>query len=232
MLIEFTMIIALKNVLSKNTVGAVQEALTTANWQDGGQSAGHLAKDVKDNLQLAQNDPLAIELGKIMVSALAQHPEFQGAAVPRQVFPPMFNCYQNGGHFGKHVDNSIRFCPQTGNAIRTDLSVTIFLNDAEDYQGGELIVHDLYGEHSVKLNAGDAVLYPSGSLHQVLPVTKGKRLASFFWLQSFVGDHEKRALLYQLDQSIQSLTQQQIAKDEVTRLTHVYHNLLRSYSQT
>lgn len=226
------MIIALKNVLPETTLRAVSHALETADWLSGQHSAGHLAKQVKDNLQLAQSSPLATELGKVMVSALAKHPQFQGAALPRQVFPPMFNCYQHGGHFGKHVDNSIRFCPQTGNAIRTDLSVTIFLNDPSEYEGGELVIHDLFGKHAVKLNAGDAVLYPSGSLHEVLPVTQGKRLASFFWLQSFVSDHEKRALLYQLDQSIQSLSTQQVAPEEVTQLTHVYHNLLRSYSET
>lgn len=226
------MLIQIPNLLSKSDCKNIEAQLEQADWILGSRTAGHIAKDVKNNLQLMQDDPLAMRLGEFLVSHLAQNGEFQAAAVPHKIFPPMFNCYQGGGTFGDHIDNAIRFHPQTGEAIRTDVSMTIFLNEPEEYEGGELIVQDTYGEQRVKLAAGSAVLYPSTSLHQVTPVTQGRRLASFFWIQSFIPDLVQRNTLYQLDKSIQSLTAQLGNSTDVTRLSGVYHNLLRQWSRS
>lgn len=225
------MLLTLSNVLTKEETQAFEHELENADWILGSNTAGHIAKQVKSNLQLEQSNPIAKKLGDFLLSKLALHPEFQGAALPAKILPPMFNCYQGGGTFGDHIDNAIRFHPEHGYPIRTDVSITVFLNEPEQYEGGELIIQDTYGEKKVKLNAGDAVLYPSTSLHQVTPVKKGRRLASFFWIQSLVPQAEQRSQLYQLDQSIQALTKTLEEHPEITRLSGIYHNLLRLWSQ-
>lgn len=224
------MLLVLENVLSKDECKTIIAQLEQADWVLGSSTAGHVAKNVKQNLQLSQDNPLADKLGKFLVSKLVPRSDFQAAAIPNKIFPPMFNCYQGGGTFGDHIDNAIRFHPQNGTAIRTDVSMTIFLNEPEEYEGGELIIQDTYGEQKVKLAAGNAILYPSTSLHQVTPVTNGRRLASFFWIQSFIPDLVQRGTLYQLDQSIQSLSASVPEHPEITRLTGIYHNLLRQWS--
>ena len=174
------MLIEIENVLSPDECRAFVAKLEQTDWIDGSATAGHIAKSAKNNLQLAQDNSVGIELGQILIAKLANTSEFQAAAIPHKIFPPMFNCYQGGGTFGDHIDNAIRFHPQTGEAIRTDVSITVFLNNPDEYQGGELVIRDTYGSQTVKLKAGSAVLYPSTSLHQVTPVTRGMRLASFF----------------------------------------------------
>ncbi len=225
------MLIKLNQVLNKNHCLDITEQLIAADWVLGESTAGHLAKNEKSNLQLAQDNPLAQNLGQFIVGQLANVSDFQAAAVPHKIFPPMFNCYQGGGTFGNHIDNAIRFHPQTGEAIRTDVSITVFLNEPDEYDGGELIIQDTYGEQKVKLAAGDAVLYPSTSLHQVTPVTRGRRLASFFWIQSFVADLVNRTTLYQLDKSIQDISLKLPNSQEAITLSGIYHNLLRQWSR-
>ena len=224
------MLLTLENVLSKSECKTIVKQLEEADWVQGAATAGHIAKNVKQNLQLAQDNALGLKLGELLVEKLAQRGDFQSAAVPHKIFPPMFNCYQVGGTFGDHIDNAIRFHPTNGIAIRTDLSITVFLNEPDEYQGGELIIQDTYAEQKVKLAAGSAILYPSTSVHQVTPVTEGRRLASFFWLQSFIPDLVQRGTLYQLDQSIQALTASVPEHPEIIRLSGIYHNLLRQWS--
>lgn len=206
--------------------------LAEAQWLDGESTAGHQAKRAKNNLQLAQSCPVGQTLGRFIVARLNQHECFKSAALPCKVFPPMFNCYQAGGSFGNHIDNAIRYPEDGSQCVRTDLSITVFLSDPESYQGGELRIEDTYGQQSIKLAAGDAILYPSTSMHRVEPVTAGKRMASFFWIQSLIRSDEQRRVLYDLDQSIQSLTQQNPEQVELVKLTGVYHNLLRQWSDT
>jgi len=226
------MVLELENVLTKEECSTIVAQLEQADWILGSRTAGHVAKSVKQNLQLSQDNSLAIKLGELLVAKLAERGDFQAAAIPNKIFPPMFNCYQGGGTFGDHIDNAIRFHPLNGTAIRTDVSITVFLNEPEEYEGGELIIQDTYGEQRVKLSAGNAILYPSTSLHQVTPVTDGRRLASFFWIQSFIPDVVQRGTLYQLDQSIQALTASVPEHPEITRLSGVYHNLLRQWSMS
>jgi PKHD-type hydroxylase len=183
-----------------------------------------------NNLQLAEGAEAAQRLGAMILDALDQSLLFASAALPARVFPPLFNCYRRGQAFGKHVDNAIRQVRGTGHRIRTDISVTLFLNDPGEYDGGELMIDDSYGNHSVKLPAGHLVLYPSTSLHHVRPITRGARLASFFWIQSLVREDAQRSLLFDMDMAIVRLRQQVGDSDEVVALTGVYHNLLRRWS--
>jgi PKHD-type hydroxylase len=226
------MILHLKNILTAQQLAEIRELLEHADWQDGKQTAGHMAVHRKSNEQLQQDSPLAIQIGDALLKILSLREDFVSAALPAKIFPPMFNRYQGGGAFGFHVDNAIRQVPGTPVKIRTDLSMTLFLNEPDEYEGGELIIQDTFGNQSVKLPAGDMILYPSGSLHKVTPVTKGHRLCSFFWLQSLVMDHEQRRTLYQLDQSIQALKPDLGEDERVDQLAWVYHNLLRRWSQT
>ena len=201
-----------------------------APWVDGRVTAGHQGVHVKQNQQLAEGSSTAIELGNIVLSALERHPLFISAALPHRVYPPMFNRYQGGMHFGSHVDGSVRLMPGTGDKIRTDLSATLFLAAPDSYDGGELLIEDTYGTQTVKLPAGDMILYPASSLHQVNPVTRGMRMACFFWVQSMIRDDGRRTLLFDLDNAIQRLTATNADEGARVRLTGCYHNLLRMWS--
>ena len=227
------MILQIEDLFPAGHLAHLRQRLDGANWQDGRLTAGAQAATVKSNLQLAQDDPLAIELGNQIIATLAQHPLFVSAALPLRFFPPMFNRYENGGQYGLHVDNAIRYPLGSRDTVRSDLSCTLFLRDPDDYDGGELEIEDRYGCQQVKLPAGHLVLYPSTSLHRVTPVTRGSRVCAFFWIQSLVRSNSQREMLFDLDQSIQSLTAQHGHQDaDVTRLTGIYHNLLRQWAET
>jgi PKHD-type hydroxylase len=186
---------------------------------------------VKQNQQIAESTPLAKELGELILTRLERHPLFVSAVLPRHVYPPMFNRYETGMQFGSHVDGAVRRLPGTGHTIRTDVSATLFLAGPESYDGGELLIEDTYGTQAVKLAAGDMVVYPASSVHRVAPVTRGTRLASFFWVQSLVRDDAQRTLLFNLDAAIQNLNQQHATHPALVELTGVYHNLLRMWAQ-
>jgi PKHD-type hydroxylase len=225
------MLLVVPKVLSSEQLNRCREKLTAADWVDGKVTAGYQGAPLKQNRQLPEDAPLTRELSDLVLAALERNPLFISAALPARVYPPMFNRYEGGGHFGSHVDNAVRLLPGTGIKIRTDISATLFLADPGDYDGGELLIEDTYGTHSVKLPAGDMVLYPSSSLHKVTPVTRGARLASFFWVQSMVRDDAQRTLLFDLDNAIQRLNA--AAADETARahLIGCYHNLLRMWSE-
>lgn len=227
------MLLQLPKVLGPELVAFFRERLASASWADGRITAGHQSGKAKDNEQLPEHDPVAIELGALVREALKKNDNYFSAALPRVVFPPLFNRYRGGQSFGFHVDNAIRY-DRTGQLVqpvRTDLSATLFLSDPDSYDGGELVIEDTYGVHQVKLAAGDMVLYPGTSLHRVLPVTRGERLASFFWIQSLVRDDGDRRLLFELDVSIRRLTQATPDHPALVQLTGVYHNLLRRWAE-
>ncbi len=230
------MLVRVPNVLSAEQVASMRTKLDAAGaaWVDGRATAGHQGAQVKHNLQIAENTPIARELGDPILAALERNPLFISAALPSHVYPPMFNRYDSVGGmaFGSHVDGAIRLLPGTGIKIRTDLSATLFLSAPEEYDGGELMIEDTYGSQTVKLPAGDLVLYPSTSLHRVTPVTRGSRLASFFWIQSLVRDDTQRTLLFDLDMAIVSLSQDAGGHDALVSLTGCYHNLLRMWADT
>ena len=228
----FAMLLHVPAVLDADTVARFRQALEGADWIDGRKTAGSQGAQVKRNLQLAPESPLAAELGQLVVNALMRQPQFFSAALPRKFLPPYFNRYEGGGHYGFHVDGAIRSSPGNFNDVRTDVSCTLFLCEPNEYDGGELVVQDTYGEHEVKLPAGDAIVYPSTSLHQVLPVTRGVRLASFMWLQSLVRDDARRAQLFELDQAIESLRARLGECPETLTLGNHYHNLLRQWAET
>lgn len=225
------MLLAIPKVLTPEQLRYCREQLTAASWVDGRATAGHQGAQVKDNRQLPESSPIARELGDLILGMLERHPLFISATLPARVYPPLFNRYEGGQHFGNHVDNAVRLLPGTGIKIRTDISATLFLNEPDEYDGGELIVEDTYGTHSVKLAAGDMVIYPSTSLHRVTPVTRGARLASFFWIQSMIREDSQRALLFDLDTAIQRLTAANADEPSRVRLTGCYHNLLRMWSE-
>jgi PKHD-type hydroxylase len=225
------MLIQIPEVLNQEEVGLFRKELDNTSWVDGKVTAGYQSAQVKENMQLPETSVVAIELGRRIVQALHRNPLFISAALPAKIFPPLFNRYDGGHSFGNHVDNSIRRIPATGEQIRTDLSVTLFLSSPEEYDGGELIVDDTYGAHSVKLPAGHMVLYPSTSLHRVLPVTRGSRVSSFFWLQSMVRRDEQRSLLLNLDVAIQKVGQDMPEHPSLVEFTGVYHNLLREWAE-
>lgn len=226
------MMFTLRKVLTPEQVKEARQALESADWVDGRVSAGHLATRVKENEQLAEDHPVSRRLGDAVLQALGRHPEFLAAALPLKVLPPRFNRYRGGGQYGMHVDASVFSVPGTPHRIRSDLSATLFLSDPDEYEGGELVVADTYGEHAVRLAAGDMVLYPGSSLHRVTPVTRGTRLASFFWIQSLVRDDGRRALMWELDGAIRDLAGELPGHPALDRLTGVYHNLLRQWAQT
>jgi PKHD-type hydroxylase len=230
------MLVHVQKVLDEAQLGAIRARLASAGdaWVDGRATAGHQGAPVKSNQQLAEDSPIARELGDIVLAALERNPLFISAALPSRVYPPMFNRYHGGMHFGSHVDGAVRLLPGTGAKIRTDISATLFLAPPEDYDGGELLVEDSYGVQRVKLPAGDMILYPAGSLHRVEPVARGARLASFFWVQSMVRDDAQRTLLYDLDMSIMRLTRDvsnAAANPALVSLTGCYHNLLRMWGE-
>jgi PKHD-type hydroxylase len=225
------MLMTIPDVLTLDQVGAMRAKLDAAGWVDGKVTAGYQAQRVKENHQLPEGHPLAMELGEMVLGALARSPLFMSAALPLRVFPPMFNRYTGGGHFGTHIDTAIRADARTGQRIRTDVSATLFLAEPEEYDGGELLVEDNYGSHSVKLPAGHMVLYPATSLHRVEPVTRGSRVASFFWVQSMIRSDIDRTLLFDLDQGIQRVASEAPGSGAAVALTGVYHNLMRRWAE-
>lgn len=225
------MLLHLPGVLEPAQVRAMRATLDAAQWTDGKQTVGPQGARVKHNLQLPEAAPERRELGAQVLAALARHPLYHPAVLPLRALPPRFNRYEGGGHYGFHVDGSVMALPN-GEQMRSDVSCTLFLSDPDEYDGGELVVADTYGEHEVKLPAGDAILYPSTSLHQVNPVTRGARVAAFFWIQSLVREERRRRLLFELDTSIQALTRSAADGAALLQLTGVYHNLLREWAQT
>jgi PKHD-type hydroxylase len=228
---SFIMMLHIPGVLTREQVADMRRRLDESQWVDGRATVGTQGAKVKQNRQLPDTSPLGVELGQIVLQALANNPLFFSAALPLRISPPLFNCYAGGEHYGAHVDGSMRRIPGSGQWLRTDVSSTLFLCDPEEYDGGELIVTDQYGEHEVKLPAGDLILYPSTSIHRVQPVTRGARICSFFWTQSMVRDDMRRGMLLELDQNIQSLRARVGDSPEMVGLTGHYHNLLRQWSE-
>ena len=227
------MMLQIPEVLTKAQVAECRAILDAGPWVDGNLTSGFQAARAKTNEQLPQDSDAARRVGEAILQALEANPLFVSAALPQVILPPMFNRYGEGMGFKDHVDNAIRRDPVSGQRLRTDLSATLFLEEPENYDGGELVVNDLYGQHVVKLGAGDMILYPSGALHRVLPVTKGARIASFFWVQSMVRDAGRRALLYELDMCVQEATLAMGGESRtVQQLAAVYHNLLRRWADT
>jgi PKHD-type hydroxylase len=226
------MLLPVPDVLTPEQVAQTRKLLDQADWIDGRATAGHQSAKAKDNMQVAENHPAGRQAGDMIVRALERNSLFLSAALPLKVFPPLFNRYQGGQSFGTHVDNAVRQVPGTPHRVRTDLSATLFLAPPEDYDGGELSVEDTYGVHSVKLPAGHMILYPSTSLHHVRPVTRGTRLAAFFWIQSMVRDDGQRTLLFDLDMAIQRISRDMPNHASAVQLTGVYHNLLRRWADT
>ena len=229
------MLLHIPGILDREQVARFRASLEAAEWVDGRQTVGAQGAQVKRNLQLAEASPLRRELGAEVLAALARSPLFFAATLPLRTLAPRFNRYQGGGEYGFHVDGAVMALPpvagESAGYMRSDVSCTLFLSEPEDYDGGGLIVDDTYGEHEVKLPAGDLVVYPSSSLHRVEPVTRGVRLASFFWVQSMVRDQQQRQMLFDLDTSIQSLTAGGGDRDALLKLTGVYHNLLRLWAE-
>lgn len=225
------MLLHIPQVLSKAEVADIRRQLDTAGWGDGAGTAGAQAVGIKHNQQLSAESPVFRELSGRIAQALSRHPLFMSAALPKHILPPMFNRYENGGHYGNHIDNAIQTDRFTGLKVRTDVSTTVFLSEPEEYEGGELIAEDSYGCHEVKLPAGDAIVYPSTSLHRVEPVTKGVRVASFLWTQSLVRDAWRRAMMFDLDMTILKLRQQHGDTAEVVALTGHYHKLLQQWAE-
>lgn len=226
------MLLPIPDVLTPEQVAQARAKLDAADWADGRITAGYQSAKAKDNAQLPEDSPAARELGALVLDALSRNSTFFSAALPKRIYPPLFNRYSGGQSFGYHVDNAIRYDRSRGgvDAVRTDLSATLFLSSPDEYDGGELIIEDTFGTHSVKLPAGHMVLYPGTSLHKVTPVTRGARLASFFWMQSMVRDDGQRRLMFELDVSIRRLTQDVPAHPALVQLTGVYHNLLRQWA--
>ena len=228
------MLVCIPDVLSMADVADFRRIMDASDWEDGRSTAGAASAMVKRNEQLPPDSEVARQLGNRILSALSASPRFISAAIPLRIFPPLFNRYaaSDGHHFGLHVDNAVRGDRLTGMRIRTDLSVTLFLSEPEEYDGGELVIEDLYGSHEIKLPSGDLVVYPASSLHLVTPVTRGTRVASFFWLQSMVRDAHARSLIFDLDTAIQALVERLGRDDpETVKLTGIYHNLIRHWAE-
>jgi PKHD-type hydroxylase len=224
------MLLHIPDILTSEQVAHCRQKLEKADWVDGRVTAGHQSALAKDNMQAPEDHPVARELGELILAALQNNPLFMAAALPLKVFPPLFNRYQGGQSFGMHVDNAVRQVTGTPHRVRTDLSATLFLASPDEYDGGELSVEDTYGLHNVKLPAGHLILYPASSLHHVQPVTRGARLASFFWIQSMVRDDGQRTLLFDLDMAIQRAGAEMPDHPSIIQLTGVYHNLLRRWA--
>lgn len=226
------MMVRIPALLTKEQVAHARALLSSAAWVDGKVTAGAQSAKAKANLQVPEDAPAARELGDLILSALGRNERFTSAALALRVFPPLFNRYDEGMTFGSHIDNAIRFI-KTGGAnvrVRTDLSATLFLTEPEDYDGGELEIEDTYGAHSVKLPAGDLVLYSATSRHRVTPVTRGSRWAAFFWIQSMIRDEANRLALYELDNAVQGLRARLGETEELIALTGLYHNLVRRWA--
>ncbi len=223
------MLIQIADVFTPAEAAEMRARLEAADWVDGKVTAGHQSAQVKQNRQLVETHPLAQELGGVIMQRLTRNPLFMAAALPRKIIPPLFNRYEGGENFGYHVDNAVRPITGTPDRVRTDMSATLFLSEPDSYEGGELVVDDLYGPRSIKLPAGHMVLYPGTSLHRVSAVTRGARISAFFWLQSLVREDAQRTLLLELDVAIQRLTQDVKEHPSLVQLTGVYHNLLRRW---
>ncbi len=226
------MLVQIPGLLSPQALQQCRDVLAGAPWTDGRVTAGTQSAQVKNNWQLPEQSLQCQALRPVIADALNQNPLFLSAALPKRIFPPLFNRYE-GAHntFGNHIDNAIRYCPVTGQRVRTDLSATVFLSDPDSYEGGELVIEDTYGQHAVKLAAGDMVLYPGSSLHRVEPVTSGVRMAAFFWIESLVRETERRRLLFEMDMAIVELRNTQGDCPPAINLTGCYHNLLRMWAE-
>ncbi len=225
------MLITVPDILTSEQLTQARARLAQAEWIDGRVTAGHQSALAKDNLQIPEGSPAAEEIGGMILAALGRNPLFISAALPAKVFPPLFNSYAGGQSFGTHIDNAIRHVKGTSHRVRSDLSATLFLTPPEDYDGGELLIEDTYGVHSVKLPLGHMVLYPSSSLHRVEPVRRGRRVSSFFWIQSMVRADAQRTLLYDLDQAAQRVNRDTPQSPAAVQLTGIYHNLLRQWAE-
>lgn len=226
------MLLHIPDVLSHEQVLAMRQQLEASLWVDGRQTVGAQGARVKRNRQLPEHAAITQEMGKIVLAALKKNTTFFSAALPLRIVPPLFNVYADGEHYGYHVDGALREVPHTDVIVRTDLSATLFLSAPDEYVGGELEVADTYGLHEVKLPAGDLILYPSTSLHQVKPVTEGARVCGFFWMQSMIRDASRRTMLFEMDQTIQALRIKIGDCAEVLALTGQYHNLVRMWAET
>lgn len=224
------MLIHIPQVLTAEQVAQCREALDKAEWADGRNTAGYISQRVKDNNQVPDTHPVGRQLGQMILAILEKHPLFTSAALPLKLVPPLFNRYTDNQNYGRHVDGAIRPVAGTPFRVRTDLSATLFLSAPEDYDGGELVIDDTFGPRRIKLPAGDMVLYPGTSVHHVEPVTRGARLASFFWIQSMVREDSQRAMLFNLDASIQQLGRDVPDHPAVVQLAGLYHNLLRLWA--
>lgn len=225
------MLLRIPDVLTREELALARHLMVSAQWQDGRVTAGHQASEMKNNLQLPPTGDAARELATLVQRALARNLLFMSAVLPKVVMTPMFNCYQSGMTYGNHVDNAVRSDPLTGQHVRTDISCTLFLSEPQEYEGGELVVEDTYGSHSVKLPAGEMIVYPSASLHRVEPVRAGARLASFMWVQSLVRDAGRRAILFEMDRSVMNLRQKLDNCQELVDLTACYHKLLQQWAE-
>lgn len=226
------MLVHIEKVLTRPQVADMVRQLGEAQWGDGRDTAGYLSARVKANAQLPETHPLARKLGAVILEALDGNPQFVSAALPLKVVPPLFNRYGEGQTYGSHIDGALRPIAGSPVRVRTDLSATLFLNDPSEYDGGELVMQDSFGERQVKLPAGDMILYPGTSIHKVMPVTRGTRLASFFWIQSAVRDDAQRTLLHELDNVTRTLGGQDSNHKEAVRLAGIYHNLLRFWADS
>ncbi|MDZ7892567.1 MAG: Fe2+-dependent dioxygenase [Rhodoferax sp.] len=227
------MLLHLPDLLTSDEVAHAQHLLKEAPWTDGRKGTGELARQVKNNEQLDHEGDIARSIRELVLRGLDRNTTFFSAALPKKVFPPRVNRYGGGSNFyGNHIDGAVRYMPESGQRLRTDVSCTVFLNDPEDYDGGELTIADTYGEKMVKLPAGHAVLYPGTSLHQVKPVTRGHRIACFFWIESLVRSDEQRRMLYELDMNLLAIRRRHGDSEETTALTGVYHNMLRMWADT
>ncbi|HJR13442.1 MAG TPA: Fe2+-dependent dioxygenase [Rhodanobacteraceae bacterium] len=225
------MLLQIENLLDTASLARTLAKLDGAEWIDGRETVGPQGALVKRNQQLPDASPLRAELGREVLAACARHPQFHAATLPMKILPPRFNRYENGGAYGPHIDGAVMALAD-GSQLRGDIACTLFLVDPESYDGGELIIEDTYGEHEIKLAAGDAIVYPASSLHRVEPVTRGARVAAFFWIQSLVRDEAQRRMLLQLDTAIRQLTGSGADANAVRQLTGVYHNLLRQWAET
>lgn len=226
------MLLHIPQILTPEQVVLIRKQLDAADWTDGRATVGSQGARVKRNRQLPEQSAIGRELARIVMTALAANPTFFAAALPARTMPPLFNRYEGGEQYGVHIDGAVRAVPGADCQLRTDVSSTLFLSDPEDYDGGELVVHDTYGAHEVKLPAGDLILYPSSSRHEVTAVTRGCRVSAFFWTQSMIRDDQRRGMLYELDQAIHALRLRHGDSDETVVLAGHYHNLLRLWAET
>jgi len=226
------MLLHIPQVLTAEQVSVIRQQLDAADWTDGRATVGSQGARVKRNQQLPEHCAIGREMGREIMAALADNATFFAAVLPARTMPPLFNRYGGGERYGVHIDGAVRKTPDAGFQLRTDVSSTLFLSDPDEYAGGELVVHDTYGMHEVKLPAGDMILYPSTSRHEVMPVNEGCRISAFFWTQSMIRDDHRRSMLFELDQAIHALRQRHGDSNETVVLAGHYHNLLRLWAET